>query len=366
MICDQYEDLIGKQLLHNIVDTRGMMLIPIDTVLTKVHIDKLEKFKIDIFDIHVDLVEEKEGKEEKEEHEEQAIVLEPELSKIFEFTQVDTGELIKRTEGNLKEIESFIQRTGKVPTTNVEENVLPAIRAAAQKGNIYKLFSELKAEGNHHFNHSIGVAIIATTLGRWLQLDEKEMLLLTTAASLCDIGSVKLPSSLLQKTTELQPHEYEIMKQHTTIGYDLLRESDLDHRVALVALQHHERDDGSGYPAKLKAPQIDQLSKIVALADVYLAMTSERPYRAPLPFYQVINKLHEEIIQNRLDSHIGLTFLNQLMSAQVGNDVILSDGRTGRIVLNNANYPTSPLISIEDEFIDLSKSDSVKIKEIVG
>jgi HD-GYP domain-containing protein (c-di-GMP phosphodiesterase class II) len=203
-------------------------------------------------------------------------------------------------------------------------------------------------------------------LGKWMQLDDRELTLLTTAASLYDIGSVKLPHSLLHNTTWFQPHEFEIVKTHTVLGYDLLKESDLDHRIALVALQHHERDDGSGYPAKLKGNQIDRLSKIVALADVYLAMISERPYRQAFAFYQVINELHTNILQNRFDPEIGMTFLNRLMSSQVGSDVILSDDRKGKILLINANYPTSPLIALENEFIDLSKIDSVKIKEIVG
>ncbi|MFD0676486.1 MULTISPECIES: HD-GYP domain-containing protein [unclassified Paenibacillus] len=95
----------------------------------------------------------------------------------------------------------------------------------------------------------------------------------------------------------------------------------MDHRVALVALQHHERDDGSGYPAKLKGNQMDRLSKIIALADVYLAMISERPHRPSFVFYQVINELYTNILQNRFDPVIGMTFLNRLMSSQVGSDV---------------------------------------------
>jgi HD-GYP domain-containing protein (c-di-GMP phosphodiesterase class II) len=350
MICKYYKELVGKQLLHDILDVRGVMLIPVDTVLTAAHTKKLEQFKISIFEIHVEAVIETVEREEA-----QPVLL-----------QTEASAWVKQTEGKLKEIEDFTHKTGKVPAADFEENVLPVIMEATQQRNIYKLFAELKAEGDYRYNHSIGVAVIATTIGRWLQMDEKEMNLLTTAASLCDIGTVKLPSELVQKTSGLQPHEYEILKQHTKIGHDLLLESGLDRRVALVALQHHEKNDGSGYPAKLRGSEIDPLSKIVALADMYIAMTSERPHRPALPFYQVINTLYEEILHNRLDSHMGLIFLNKLMTAQIGSDIFLDDGRRGRIVLTNANYPTCPLISIGNEFLDLSKTPDLKIREIVG
>ncbi|MNN39831.1 Cyclic di-GMP phosphodiesterase response regulator RpfG [compost metagenome] len=87
------------------------------------------------------------------------------------------------------------------------------------------------------------------------------------------------------------------MKQHTVLGYDLLANSDVDPRIALVALQHHEREDGSGYPHGIKGDQIDRLSKIVGLADIYMAMTSERPHRPAYSFFEVINEIHEGIIR---------------------------------------------------------------------
>lgn len=345
MICTEYEELVGKRLLHDIQDSRGVMLIPVDTVLNGAHAKKLEQFNISILEIHVEAL-----------HDEEAA----------QTAASDSGAWVKRTETKLKEIEDFIHKNGKVPVEDVQEHVLPAIMAATQQRNIYKLFGELKAEGDYRYNHSIGVAMIAATIGRWLGLDANEMNLLTTGASLCDIGTVKLPSELVQKKAALQPHEHEIFKQHTVIGYDLLIESGLDRRIALIALQHHEKCDGSGYPRQLKGHEIDPLSKIVALADMYLAMTSDRPHRPALPFYQVIHNLYEDIRLGRLDSHVGLTFLNRLMSAQVGSQVLLEDGRRGTIMLTNPNYPTRPLISVGDTFLDLAKSPDVRMKEIIG
>lgn len=360
MICTEYKQLVDMRLLHDILDSRGVMLIPMNTVLTSAHTNKLQQFNINIFDIHVEVQQQDDIAE--------AIPAAPEVVIVAPEAPRSSSESawVKRTESRLKEIEDFIHKTGKVPADDVEEYILPVIMAATQQRNIYKLFADLREEGDFRYNHSIGVAIIATTIGRWLHLDAQELDLLATAASLCDIGTVKLPSDLVKKTSGLMPHEYELMKQHTVIGYELLLESGLDRRVALVALQHHEKNDGSGYPSRLKGPELDPLSKIVALADMYLAMTSDRPHRPALPFYQVMNKLYEEITHNRLDSNLGLIFLNRLMSAQIGSDVILEDGRRGTIILTNPNYPTSPLVSVGKEFLDLSKNPSMRIKEICG
>ena len=94
----------------------------------------------------------------------------------------------------------------------------------------------------------IGVSILSSLIGRWMNMEKNDLSLLTLAASLCDVGMLKLPSSIVNKTTRLEPHEIEIMKQHTTLGYEVLKKAEVDERVALVALQHHEREDGSGYP----------------------------------------------------------------------------------------------------------------------
>ncbi|PYI57231.1 HD-GYP domain-containing protein [Paenibacillus flagellatus] len=382
---ERYEDLIGKKLLDSIVSDKGVVLVPADTILTESHVEKLENFGIDIADISAGLQEDETGAETPDERTADAAGTQaaetesgPSEGRAVEAgkpaapppriasAHPEAGELAKLADAKMREIEKLVLDTGKIPIEEVERSVLPAIREATQKRNIYKLFAELKAEGDFRFKHSIGVAFVASMLGRWLRLDENETARLTMGASLCDIGSVKLPSALVHKTTELQPHEYEILKQHTVIGYDLLKQSGVDERVALVALQHHEREDGSGYPARLKGPDIHPFAKIVALADVYLAMTSDRPQRPAMPFYQVIKELHGDIVRNRFDSAVGMTFLHRLMAAQVGSDIVLTDDRRGQIVLINANYPTSPLVSLGGEFLDLSKTNDVKIKEIVG
>jgi HD-GYP domain-containing protein (c-di-GMP phosphodiesterase class II) len=353
----EYDYFIGKRLANHIYADNGILLISKDTILRKNHIEKLANFKIQLGSVEAAV----EGYVEEE-------AVRPEVPVLpRSAAAAESRAKVKRTEMHLQEIDKLVRNNGTVPMEEVEEKILPFIKDTAKRYNLFQVFSELKDQGDYRYKQSIGVAVIATSLGKWLKLDEEELSLLTIAACVYDIGTVKLPSSLMNKPGRFEKHEQEIMKQHTVLGYELLAGSDVDPRVALVALQHHEREDGSGYPHGLKGDQIDRLSKIVTLADIYMAMISDRPHRPAFTFFEVINEIHKGIIHNRFDSAIGMTFLDSLLANQVGCEVHLSDGRTGKILLTNVNYPTKPLVAIDDnEFIDLSKTNDLHIMDVIG
>lgn len=360
-----YDDLVGKHLKQNITDVRGVLLIAKGTLLLPEHIDKLKKFNIHILDVEsaLEVNEVDEETNDKIHTHNQDNHDQPRIH----FPSIPTKELIQQTESYLKGMKDSLELTGTVDIEEVEEKLTSVIMDTSNSASLFRLLSELKGTRDFRYTHNMGVAFIATKLGKQLRLDEQELKTLTTAATLYDIGSTKLPSDLVNKTSRFNANEYEIMKQHTIWGHDMLKNSMASPRVALVALEHHEREDGSGYPHRLKGDQIDPLSKIVALADIYMAMISPRPYREAHPFFNVVNMIHEEIMDNRLESQIGLTFLESLMASQLGCEVLLSDGRQGKIVLVDRNYPTRPLIALENQdFLDLTKTTTINVKEIIG
>jgi HD-GYP domain-containing protein (c-di-GMP phosphodiesterase class II) len=359
----EHSQLIGKRLKKGVFTKQGILLVPPGIILTEKHISKMKNFKINIDDIELETFEVNHPSPSKEPRtqEEEKKVSEPPPNH-----ETDIRKLVNQVGISLKGIEEYIYKNGKVPVQNTEETIVPMIRQATKNKNLFKLFSTLKEEGDFRYKHSIGVAIVATMLGKWLNLSDDELNLLTTAATLYDIGAVKLPSTILHQKTRYTPNEYEIVKQHTIMGYELLKESGVNPRIALVALQHHERCDGSGYPSKIKGAEIDRLSKIISIVDVYLALISDRPHRKALPFYEAIEYINISITHNRFDTQIGMTFLNRLMEAQVGSEVILTDQRRGKILIVNPNYPTRPLIAADNEVIDLSKEKTIKIGEIIG
>ena len=130
--------------------------------------------------------------------------------------------------------------------------------------------------------HVRRVGAIAMAIGAELGFDAREQEGIRIAGYLHDIGKISIPTEILSKPGKISPIEYLLIQGHAQAGYDLLKDVKFPWEIALVALQHHERLDGSGYPAGLKGDAITMNSRIVAVADVVEAMSSRRPYRQAL------------------------------------------------------------------------------------
>jgi putative two-component system response regulator len=136
-------------------------------------------------------------------------------------------------------------------------------------------------------------------MGRELKLSDDEIQALNRGGYLHDIGKVGIPDAILLKPGALTPSEFEIMKQHTLIGERLCGELRAFRLVAPICRHHHERFDGSGYPRGLKGEAIPLLAQIVAVADVYDAVTTTRPYRVARPASEACRILREEAAKGR-------------------------------------------------------------------
>lgn len=197
-------------------------------------------------------------------------------------------------------------------------------------------------------------------------LPEEELAILTMGAILHDVGKMRVPQTILNKKERLTDDEYRIMKQHTVYGYQLINEcKQLNLRSALIALQHHERENGGGYPFGISGDRIDPLSKIVAIADVFHALTSDRVYRNASPFYEILHQMYTGTLGS-FETGILLTFTRRIMNGLIGCKVELSDGRSGQIVMIPPMDPTRPLIQSGDAFIDLARASNVQLERIVG
>lgn len=206
------------------------------------------------------------------------------------------------------------------------------------------------------YAHSLNVAMIARILGTWLKYDRDDLDQLTIAGLLHDIGKLKIPANILNKPGKLSELEFQVVKTHPRLGYDSVRHFGLNPRVESAILHHHERSDGSGYPDALKGDSIDEFTMIIAIADVYDAMTAARKYRDPLCPFQVIALFEEEGLQKYKPSVI-LTFLNRIANTYQNNRVMLSDGRLATIILLNDKHLSTPIVSLDDgSFLDLSTS----------
>ena len=236
-----------------------------------------------------------------------------------------------------------------------------------QKFNTIELFDMLhniKTVEDSIYAHCINVAYIARVIGKWMKLDHDIVDDLTIAGLFHDIGKTLVPKDILDKPGKLTPQEYEIVKMHSKMGYDLLISSGLNARILNAILNHHERCDGSGYPNGIDGSKIDDFTMIIAVADVYDAMTSARSYRHSLCPFKVIANFEDEGLQKYRPSVI-LTFLSKIANSYQNNRVRLSDNSIGNIVLLNDKQLSRPIIQLNDgSFIDLTTRSDLSIEAI--
>ena len=213
--------------------------------------------------------------------------------------------------------------------------------------------------------HSMNVALICNLFAHWLKYDEADTEALTLAGLLHDIGKMLIPPEIIKKPAKLTNEEYRVIQEHPVLGYNILKKQNIDSRIANAALQHHERCDGHGYPQKLGLNEIDPFAKIVAIADVYDALTAARVYRGPICPLEVIGVFQAEGL-SVYDPGFLMTFLDEIMYSYLNYTVTLSNGETGRIIMMQRNSLDKPVIALEgNRFIDLRDEPGLSITGVV-
>jgi len=219
---------------------------------------------------------------------------------------------------------------------------------------------------DYTFHHSANVAVICGVLGKWLGYTGVHLMELVLAGLLHDIGKTQIPLAILDKPAALSKEEMDIMQKHTTLGYKLIKDSkDLSPNIINAVLQHHERMDGSGYPLGIVADKLHQYARIIAVADTYDAMTSDRVYHQKSTPFVVVKTMVGEMF-NKLDPRICTVFLNNVRSYFIGNIIKLSDGRRAKVVYLGQSVETRPTVRTQNgEFIDLEKHKDIAIIELM-
>lgn len=160
-----------------------------------------------------------------------------------------------------------------------------------QEYRISRLLTSLLHYDAYTFRHSIAVGLLSCQIGIWMGLTTTQCRELLLAGALHDIGKSRIEDHILNKPGRLTDEEFLRIKDHARLGHAILRSHGIAHPIALVALNHHERLDGRGYPRRLQEPEIDLYSRIVAVSDVFHAMTSKRVYRAPAEIAHVLAEM---------------------------------------------------------------------------
>ncbi|MBL0388453.1 HD-GYP domain-containing protein [Tumebacillus sp. ITR2] len=252
---------------------------------------------------------------------------------------------------------------GRVNLDNTKNLLRNLADSMAQETNFLHLVINLRTLDEYTFQHSVGVGLLSKQIGEWMGLSESECEELLLAGTVHDIGKCRIDPAILQKPSRLTEEEYEIVKHHAFYGYEILRNSGVNVRIAAAAHEHHERSDGSGYPRGLSHDQIAPIARIVAVADVFNAMTSRRVYKDALSYYRVLDEVQQDAF-GALDPQIVQLFVRKMTSFFVGNEVVLNDGTVGTVVLVPPDRPTRPLLRTENGFIDLLQQSNLYIEEV--
>lgn len=259
-------------------------------------------------------------------------------------------------------LDAFVSGDQPLDTEGLIEDTLALMGSTPLQ--LFDMLHNLQVHDDSVYEHCTNVALISATIGKWLSLSDKDVRNLTLSGLLHDIGKLSLPTALLNKPGKLTPEEFEIIKSHPKKSYEYLRDFPLDIRIKEACLLHHERCDGSGYPFGIAGNKISIYAKIVAIADVYDAMTSPRSYRPALCPFKAIQVFESEGLY-KYDPKFIMTFLEHIGSSYLNNNVLLSDGRTGEIVMLNKLSLSKPMIKCDGEFIDLTKYPELSIESII-
>lgn len=313
-----------------------------------------------------------------------SIYIEDEISKDIEVKEIISDTLRFKTVNTIKDFYSRIesgQSITKAETEKVSSLVNEILDSILEDRNILINMIDLKIFDDYTFFHSVNVGVLSMAVGAALNMKRQELHHLGLASILHDIGKVFVPKEILNKPGKFTPEEFEIMKSHSLKGYEyLLTRFSIPPQSAIAVLDHHERYDGQGYPNNKKGDSISKLGKIIAITDVYDALTSDRPYRKAMTPSEAI-----EYVMGGCDSHftpeIVKIFIKKISPYPVGSFVKLSNNSIGivmhnysdcclrpkiRIIKHNDEYVTPYVIDLrsDEKYLDVTIISSYKSENI--
>jgi putative nucleotidyltransferase with HDIG domain len=349
---DQAE--VGMKVASDIYTSNNQLIIPKNTILDGKMISRLRFYNIYGFLIY-------RGYPQSDKIEEVSYIellrSTPEFKK-FNRTYVDT---VRNVEDNFQSVLDG--------NDNFDIDVLLAetdrILSEGRNGaHIMEMLHGIRNYDDTTYVHSLNVSLVCNIFGGWLKYSLEEIRVLTLSGLLHDIGKMLVPKEIMSKAGKLTPEEFQSVKTHTTKGYQVLKSQPFDIRIKYAALMHHERCDGSGYPNGFVAEQIDDFAKIIAIADVYDAMTSSRQYRNAVCPFDVVEEFERDGFL-KFDPGFLMTFLERIVLSYIHNIVRLNDGREGEVIMINRLSLAKPVVRVGSEYVDLSKERNISIKEVI-
>jgi len=324
-----------------------------DYILLNKNQKNLAKYKIRLLDLGINY-----------------ICIYDELSEDIEIDDIISEQTRQKGIKTIRETFNNIKINKDIETENIKDVVNDIIDEIFYSKNTIINMVKLETYDSYTFSHSVNVAILSLLMGKIMNLNKNDLYKLGLGALLHDIGKVFIPEKILKKNDELTEEEYEVVKRHPILGYNYTKENtDIDAVSRAIVLHHHERIDGSGYPEKQKGNETHKFAKLVAVTDVFDALTSNRIYRKQWPVHEAIEYLMANAECKFCYDYVAI-FTRSIAVYPNGSMVVLSDGRKGIVRKQNVNFPTRPVINIikenkRVETINLMDNINIVIKEVL-
>jgi len=265
----------------------------------------------------------------------------------------------------IKDIFEDVRFNRELHFNSIKNKAMKIVDTVQNSRNMMSLLSSVRNLDSYQYIHQIDVAVIAATIAKYLKLSPSDIYNITCTGLMHDIGKAKIPDSILNKSSELNNMELQKIRNHSKKGFELLADKNcFEGAVLLGILSHHERNDGSGYPFGFRGSEIHLYAKIIAIADVFSAMTSKRSYSTCVPILDVIREIANDSY-GCLDQEVCKVFLKVIDDCFLGATVILSNDVIGEVVHINSETPSRLIVYSSDNYFDLSKQSDLEIVEII-
>jgi len=340
------EKIIGCYLGEDVYSVGGNMIVPQNTIITEYILNKLHDFRIDkVFIYESNPIHGDDYLYDKNLNEDQKKYIE----------DVNTAKKMLQDLASGKELDFS-------KAENISDHIYSKINDCS---SIMDCVNSVRIADSYTYSHLVNVSVYSMLLGKWLGFNKKQLKEVVMAGLLHDIGKAHIPHDILNKNGPLTDEEFEIMKRHTIYGYELVKNNkEISMDVKRAIIMHHEKEDGTGYPFGIKGNQKNLYSKIVTVADIFDAITSERVYRGRQTPFTAFREL-ESVGFGTLDPKIMMIMFTNMPSYYVGSKVKLKNGEIGEVVYVPNQCAYAPIVKVNDNFLDFSVEKSELIKEIL-
>jgi len=334
----------GMVLARDVINDLGIIFMSAGSALNPAGIEGLKKLDIDFIYVN-------EAQEVKQDGMQSIVTVEQAYSRLIN--------IYKTIYANVS-----LGKSLNVDTLSIE--IIPLFKLIIEDNNILDYLRRVVINESYIYMHSVNVGIFSMIIGKWLNLKPYIQEDLAITGFLHDIGKTKVPIQIIDKPGVLDSNEFEAIKAHSQYSSDILQVSTgVSNEILNGVKFHHERIDGSGYPEGLTNQSIPLYAKIVAVADVFDAITENKPYRSKISAYAAARVLKTESF-NKLEPKVTEVFLKNISRFYVGNKVRLNTGELGEVILLNKADVTRPLIKIGDDYFDLSTNYKLEIIDVVS